>query len=34
MDGKVLRFIRLGKDFFTSTTPWPYDWQGRPLGEG
>ena len=19
------------KDFFTSTTPWPYDWQGRPL---
>lgn len=30
-DGVDLRLIRLGKDFFTSTTRWPYDWQGRPL---
>jgi hypothetical protein len=28
-DGDDLRLIRLHKDFFTSTTPWPYDWQGR-----
>jgi photosystem II stability/assembly factor-like uncharacterized protein len=30
-DGKDLRLIRLSQEFFTSTTPWPYDWQGRPL---
>lgn len=30
-DGSDLRLIKLSKDFFTSTTPWPYDWQGRPL---
>lgn len=30
-DGKDLRLLRLTKDFFTSTTPWPYDWQGRAL---
>ncbi len=29
-DGKDLRLIRLHSDFFTSTTPWPYDWQGKP----
>jgi hypothetical protein len=28
-DGKDLRLQRLHQDFFTSTTPWPYDWQGR-----
>lgn len=28
-DGKDLRLIRLHADFFTSTTPWPYDWQGK-----
>ncbi len=26
-----LRLIRLHRDFFTSRTPWPYDWQGKPL---
>lgn len=30
-DGKDLRALRLHQDFFTSTTPWPYDWQGRAL---
>ena len=30
-DGEDLRVLRLHKDFFTSTTPWPYDWQGRAL---
>ncbi|MEQ1861521.1 MAG: exo-alpha-sialidase [Chthoniobacteraceae bacterium] len=30
-DGKDLRVLRLHKDFFTSTTPWPYDWHGRAL---
>lgn len=30
-DGKDLRMLRLGQNFFTSTTPWPYDWQGRAL---
>jgi photosystem II stability/assembly factor-like uncharacterized protein len=29
-DGKDLRLIRLHADFFTSTAPWPYDWQGQP----
>lgn len=29
-DGKDLRVIRLHTDFFKSTTPWPYDWQGKP----
>jgi photosystem II stability/assembly factor-like uncharacterized protein len=29
-DGEDLRLIRLQADFFTSTTPWPYDWQGKP----
>lgn len=29
-DGKDLRLIRMHTDFFTSTTPWPYDWQGKP----
>ena len=28
-DGKDLRLIRLQADFFTATTPWPYDWQGQ-----
>lgn len=28
---KELRLIRLRRDFFTSRTPWPYDWRGRPL---
>ncbi len=28
-DGKDLRVLRLHQDFFTSTTPWPYGWQGR-----
>jgi hypothetical protein len=28
-DGRDLRLIRLGQDFFTSASPWPYDWQGR-----
>jgi hypothetical protein len=28
-DGKDLRLIRLHADFFTSTTPWPYEWQGK-----
>jgi photosystem II stability/assembly factor-like uncharacterized protein len=32
-DGKDLRLIRLHADFFTSTTPWPYDWQGKPRSE-
>jgi hypothetical protein len=32
-DGKDLRLIRLHADFFTSTAPWPYDWQGKPLNE-
>ncbi len=30
-DGKDLRMQRLHQDFFTSTTPWPYDWKGRAL---
>ncbi len=30
-DGHDLYMLRLHKDFFTSTTPWPYDWQGKPL---
>jgi hypothetical protein len=32
-DGKDLRLIRLHSDFFTSTTPWPYEWQGQPRSE-
>lgn len=32
-DGKDLRLIRLHADFFTSTTPWPYDWQGQQRNE-
>lgn len=30
-DGKDLRLIRLSQEFFTATTLWPYDWQGRNL---
>jgi hypothetical protein len=30
-DGKDLRVLRLHQDFFTSTTPWPYDWLGQVL---
>jgi hypothetical protein len=30
-DGKDLRLLRLHQSFFTSTTPWPYDWRGEPL---
>jgi hypothetical protein len=26
-----LRLIRLHRDFFSSRTPWPYDWQGNSL---
>jgi hypothetical protein len=29
-DGIDLRLIRLHKQFFTSTIPWPYDWRGSP----
>ncbi|MFZ9763605.1 MAG: exo-alpha-sialidase, partial [Candidatus Limnocylindrus sp.] len=25
-----LRLLRLHRDFFTSRTPWPYDWKGQP----
>jgi photosystem II stability/assembly factor-like uncharacterized protein len=32
-DGKDLRLIRLHADFFTSATPWPYDWQGKQRDE-
>ncbi|WP_425619109.1 exo-alpha-sialidase [Anatilimnocola sp. NA78] len=32
-DGKDLRLIRLHADFFTSTSPWPYDWQGKQRSE-
>jgi photosystem II stability/assembly factor-like uncharacterized protein len=32
-DGKDLRLIRLHADFFTSATPWPYEWQGKPRSE-
>jgi hypothetical protein len=31
--GKDLRLIRLHADFFTSTTPWPYEWQGKQRNE-
>lgn len=27
-----LRLLRLHRDFFTSRTPWPYDWRGKPTG--
>lgn len=30
-DGEDLRLLRLHQDFFTSTAPWPYDANGRPL---
>jgi hypothetical protein len=30
-DGTDLCMLRVSKEFFSSTTPWPYDWQGRPL---
>lgn len=29
--GEDLQMLRLHQDFFTSTTPWPYDWHGKPL---
>lgn len=32
-DGKDLRLIRLHADFFTSTIPWAYDWQGKQQNE-
>jgi sialidase-1 len=32
-DGEDLRMLRLAPEFFTSTTAWPYDWQGRALDE-
>jgi hypothetical protein len=33
-DGSDLCLLRVGKNFFVSTTPWPYDWRGRPLKVG
>jgi hypothetical protein len=30
-DGSDLYMLRVAKEFFTSDTPWPYDWRGRPL---
>lgn len=30
-DGTDLLLLRVKKDFFTSATPWPYDWRGAPL---
>jgi len=30
-DGTDLHLLRLKTGFFTSTTPWPYDWKGAPL---